>query len=409
MLTSHHCFASVDVACEPRFDLKAQDMKQISKTGDVLAKLRAAYGPDANLDTLAVWEVILANTQPLRKTGGLFKGARLASELLDEMVASVNSESVPVHKQHDGSTDPFGRVFHAFRNGDEARGLLAIDAGNHPDIAAKMDNGTYDQVSVGMMNKHLLCSKCGFDYQSPKAFEFRWAMECDKEHQIGIDGVHIVVSGLDSFFETSLVGKGAVNGARVLGPSEAASIGDQRLAASAANGEAMALHLTATVENQEGKTMDLTALTTSLTEQTSARATAEANLLSMTSARDALQTNLTAVTGERDAAITRATTAETDLAAAQTELTAAQEATAAAVTALKAEATKVLTAVGKQTELASLEDKDVAALLEVIEEHRAEFAAIIPVGGASTGADGKPTAPARPRQASAFTSRHTQR
>jgi hypothetical protein len=380
-------------------------MKQISKTAEVLAKLRASYGADANLDDLAVYEVILANTQPLRKTGGLFKGARLASTLITEIVSAVNLESVPVQFQHDTSTAPYGRLFAAAASGDEARGLLAVDGKAHPEVVQKLDSGTIDQVSVGMVNKQLLCSQCGFDYANEKSYPNRWDLTCDKEHKIGDAGTHVQVVGLESLFEVSFVGQGAVRGARVVGPSESAFQDNQRLAASsAATGGALAVHLTATVEDDTP--MDLSALTTQLTTAVSDGATARANLAMITTERDGLATNLATVTGERDTAITERNTAQTDLATATetvTTLTAAHE---AAITALSAEAKAVLTACGKseadiETEL---KDKDATALLGIIQANRSQFAAIIPAGGAANSADLASTSKIAPRRTNAFRS-----
>lgn len=363
-------------------------MKQISKTAEILAKLRASYGADANVDDLAVYEVILANTLPLRKTGGLFKGARLSSSLLLEIVSAVNAESVPVQFQHNTSTAPYGRLFSAANYGEEARGLLAVDAKAHPDVVQKLDSGTIDQVSVGMVNKQLLCSQCGFDYANPLSSENRWALECDKEHKIGENGTHVQVSGLDSLFEVSFVGQGAVRGARVIGPSESAFKDNQRLAASsAATGDALAIHLLASTA--EENPMDPAAFTTQLSTVTERAVTAETQLASVTTARDAAVASLSTVTTERDAAITARDTATAELATATETVVALTAANEAAVTALTSEVTAVLTACGKNTDeiAAEIKDKDATALLTIIQANRAKFAAIIPAGGASNASD----------------------
>jgi hypothetical protein len=366
-------------------------MKQITKTPEILAQLRKAYGPDAALENLGVWEVVLANTVPLRKSGGLFKNARLAQSVLIEVAAAVNDESVPIQAQHKTDVLPIGRLFSATVLGSEARGLIAVSTVSAPLICEQLDNGTIDQVSLGMLNKHLLCSECGFDYQSPQASEFRWDLTCDKDHRIGEKGVHVQISGLDSLFECSLVGQGAVKGARVLGPSESVFQDNARLAASVRDGrsDVLAIQLSPTPEEN----MNIEDFTTQLTAAVTGRTTAEAQVTSLTTERDAataqvatLTTNLgaataqvTSLTSERDTALASVTalTAERDTAAAQVT---------AAVTALKAEATKILTACGKAAEIAALTD-DVPALLAVIDTNRAAFAAVIPVNGASSGAD----------------------
>jgi hypothetical protein len=356
-----------------------------------MARLRSSYGTDASVDNLAVYEVVLGNRLPLRKTGGLFKDARLASSLLLEMVQKVNEESIPVQLQHDTSTTPFGRLFSATNYGEEARGLIAIDQTAHADLVAKMDNGTIDQVSVGMVNTKLLCSRCGFNYADPKAYEYRYDLTCDKEHQIGVDGTHVEVSGLDSFFEVSLVGQGAVRGARVIGPSESAFKDNARLAASsAATGDAIATHLTATpAEPDEDDMLNAADFTTQLTSATEGRVRAETNLATVTTERDTARTELattqaavTTLTGERDTLATNLTAAETarDTAVAERD---------AVLVVLNSEVSAVLTACGKNTDeiAAAVKDKDATALLSILQDHRAQFAAVIPAGGASKPAD----------------------
>ncbi|AKU43537.1 hypothetical protein CPT_Seuss11 [Caulobacter phage Seuss] len=384
-------------------------MKQIEKTGRVLIQLRKAYGPDADLSALAVFETTLVNTKPLRKTGGIFKGARLAASLMAEITNAVNAESIPIQLQHDTSTQPFGRLFAAAMHGlEEVRALFAVDQKANPEIVQKIDSGTLDQVSVGMINKQLLCNACGFDYMSPKAYEARWALECDKEHKLGENGNHVVVTGLDQLFETSLVGHGAVRGARIVGPSESIFRDNPKLAASAAeHGGFGALYLTATVEDENMDLAQINAqLTTQLTTATSAQAVAETKLTAATEQVTQLTGQVTQLTTERNEALSAKTTAETALTGVTAERDAANAAVSTALTALTAEATAVLTACGKSTdEIAlALKDKDCAAVLSILQENRAQFAAVIPAGGRSQAADTKPNAPARPA-GSSFTTR----
>lgn len=376
-------------------------MKQIEKTGQVLTQLRKAYGADAALDDLAVFETTLVNTKPLRKTGGLFKGARLAASLMAEVASAVNAESIPIQLQHDTSTLPFGRLFAAALIGmEEVRALFAVDTKANPEIVQMINSGTLDQVSVGMLNKHLLCSACGFDYMSPKAFEFRYALECDKEHKLGENGHHVVVTGLDHLFETSLVGHGAVRGARIVGPSESVFKDNPKLAASAAeHGGFGALYLTATVEDENMDLAQINAqLTTQLTTATSAQAVAETKLSAVTEQVTTLTAQVTALTAERNEATTARQNAEGQLTTLTAERDAANTAVATALEALTKEATAVLTACGKSTDeiAAALKDKDCAAVLSILQDNRAQFAAVIPVGGRSTAADTVPKPPARP-------------
>ena len=128
-------------------------MKQVQKTAGIVQQLQAAYGASANIADLAVFRVSMMNTLPLRKSSGLYKGATNTVELMGQMAAAANSESVPVNKQHGQQdvNDIVGRLFSADVGNAELFGLVAIDGKNHPDIVSKMDNGTIDQVSVGLL------------------------------------------------------------------------------------------------------------------------------------------------------------------------------------------------------------------------------------------------------------------
>lgn len=366
-------------------------MKQIAKTSEVLGKLRAAYGADANLDDLAVYETTLANTQPLRKTGGIFKGARMVPGLMTDLAAAVNAESVPLHLMHNTAPLPVGRLFAAasLPQNQEARGLFAVDKVAHPDLVQKLDSGTIDQVSIGLISKHLNCSACGFDFKAntPAARAALWNSECENGHVLGQEGVHLVIAGVDTLFETSLVDRGAVNGARIVGPSESIFQGDHRLAASHADGSALAMRLSPTIEE---KPVDLAALVAQLTEQTTARATADVNLTAMTAERDTLKTALAAAEAARDEAVTAGKEAVAHKATAEK-----------AIAALKVEAGKILTAVGKADQVAGLTD-DVDALIATIAEHREQLAALIPAGGVSNGSDADPPVQLRNHSLGAF-------
>jgi hypothetical protein len=377
-------------------------MKRLTKTPAIAAQLKAAYGSDANTDSLVVFEMTLANGKPLRKAGGIFEGAVLTPGFLQELIAAVQSESVPLQTGHQTVPLPVGRVFAAMNANGEARGLIAVNETTQGPIVADLDNGTIDQCSVGVLPKHLNCSVCGWDFADPKHYESMWSLTCGNDHVIGQNGVHAQLNGLKAFFETSLVGQGAVRGARVLGPSDSVFQTNPQLAASVAEGAGLALLLTATVAPSED-TMN------------------EAQLASFTAALEGKATatvQLTAATAQITDLTAQLTASQTALAASQAELAAAtparDEAVAAlaaqtdiatkALTALKDEATKILTACGKPDLVTALATQDVDAVLAVIAEHRAQFAAMIPAGGAAAAADTKPTATARPATSAAFQS-----
>lgn len=347
-------------------------MKQIQKTPEVMQKLQAAFGPDANLQNLAVFETVAMNTLPLRKTSGLFKGARLSLSLLSESASWINRESVPLQIQHDNSELPVGRLFFAQVVEDQLRALFAIDTTTSPDLVNKIESGVIDQVSVGQVNKSLACNQCGFNYLAPDASILNILdATCPDGHQVGVDGTFCFVDGLQSFFETSLVGMGAVEGAKIVGPTDARLANNEpfRLAASA--NRLGGLRLTCSAE--EPQDVD--------TKEFIAKLEASAGEKAILTAQ------VTTLTAERDAAVTELTAAKAkiaDLEPAAAELTASKEASDKAVAALTTEATTILTACNKPTDNLP---KDVDGLLSVIAENRAAFAAAVPIGGKSNGAN----------------------
>lgn len=362
-------------------------MKQLPRTAELDQKLRASYGPDAEIANLAVWEVVLANQSALRKSGGIFQGARLEPSLISEIVAAVNAESVPLQLSHDTQPMPVGRVFAAMDRNGEARGLIAVDKVVHADLAAKLDSGTIDQVSIGVVPNHIRCSACGFDFAAPGKLLNLMTLTCENDHVVGQGGVFTRLSSLKSLFETSLVGQGAVKGARVVGPSDSAFQNNQRLAASAGDA-AFALYLTATPQEE---TMELKDVLAQLSSVTTEKALVDAQVLSLTSQLEAA----TAQATELQTQLQAASTATTELATTKTALTAATEDRDAALAALRTEATKILTACGKADQVDALAAKSVAEVIAVIDEHRAQFAAMIPAGGAANAADASTQAAVR--------------
>lgn len=353
-------------------------MKQIAKSAKVLERLKAAFGPDADLNALAVYECVALTTLPLRKSGGIFKAARVSLSMLSEMASSVNAESIPLQLQHDGEPVPFGRFFYAEVIQDELVGLFAVDGINHPDIVSKLDSGVLDQVSVGFTMKRLTCSACGFDYMEPANQMSMWTLTCDEGHMVGQNGVHVFVDGLEQFLELSLVGKGASEGARIVGPSDAQlQQNEQFRIAASANPGVVALRLSPTVkEDPQMNAEQMAAFTAAVSGEATAKAAlsvAEANLASAS----ATVASLTAKVAE--------------LEALTGDNVALKEAADTAVAALTIEAKKVLTACGKGDQAVPT---DVKALLAVIDENRAKFAAIIPPNGASSPPDTSHSAPA---------------
>lgn len=369
-------------------------MKQITKTPDIIAKMKASFGPDINVESLAVYESIALNTLPLRKSSGLFKGARVTAATLSLIAQSINKESAPLQSQHDTSVLPQGRMFYAeVVDGDELRSLWTC---TDPALQAGIDAGTIDQTSVSFLPAKINCSACGFDYKPESAWENRYTLTCDDGHVLGEDGCFAWLDGCETFLEYSLVGKGAANGARIVGPSEAKLSNNEkfRLAASSSADGFGVVRLTATPKDTDS--VDIAPLMASLEAANNSK-------LDLTVKLAAAETAKTAAEALVAAAEARAVAAEAALAAATdapalAELQAEQAAT---IVALKAEALMVLTAVGKPSEAVK---ETVTDLLAQIAEHRANLAAYVPIGGVSLNTDKTDEAPLR-LAATAFTTR----
>ena len=351
-------------------------MKQVQKTEQILNQLRASFGQDADVTSLAVYETRALNSLPLRKSGGIFKGARNSLRLLQQMADWVNGESVPLHLSHDTSGLPYGRAFHGALVDNELRLLFTVDSLSHPEVVSKLESGVLDQVSVGFNMKSLGCSKCGFNFIGANAENF-YNLTCDEGHTIGQDGVHVWVDDLEYFFELSLVGMGAAEGATIVGRSDARLANNpsaqQRLAASADAG-LFGVRLSPNIEEAPTMTPEQLAR---FEANITAAATATAELTAMTAANTTVAAEL-AVATARVAELEAAAAAPAPEAA---QLAAAQADAALAVETMRGELTACFTALG-ETVPAELPN-DVTTLVAQVAEKRAAFAAIIPVGGAS--------------------------
>lgn len=365
-------------------------MKRIPQTAEIVERIRAAFGADANPSDYAVYEAIALNQNPIRQKHPLFEGAIAQDSLLRGLVANIEAESAPLQVMHDRSRLPAGRIFTARMNGSEARVLFAIPV-EKTELIADLDKGIIDQVSVNVLAKSLECSACGWDYLGEDASYMNVMNgECGNEHQLRKDGVHIKLQGLDVLSEISLVGSGGADGARIVDKNSSifASESFQRLAAS---GFAPAM-LVASFSIEGKHEMDLATLVANLTDEkvkvtnlTTANATLTADLETANTALAAANTTV----AERDATIV-ALTAERDAALAAVKPDAPTEAT---LTFIKDLCSRTLIANGDQTpEIPeSVEDQ-----IKAITEGQAKLSAIIPAGprGHTTPSDLDKSAPA---------------
>ena len=202
----------------------------IEKHPKVKQKLQALLGSKVDLSTLAVFEARANDTLGITGAGGFLKDARMTKSYLQAMSARVQEgQYVPIielHNQHDSL--PVGRIFDAgvFTNGDEAdlHALFYVDADS--EYAKKIENGIIAELSTGTTPKDLKCSACGYDFLA-SADNRRNLYKgknydplCPEGHQWGVGGNHLKLSALGKWKEMSVVTRGAVDRAKVLGESE---------------------------------------------------------------------------------------------------------------------------------------------------------------------------------------------
>lgn len=273
-------------------------MKRISRTPQIDEALRRGFGAEADLTNLVVYEVIAANTNPIRKKSGLYAGAVITRETLLEMANQTNQESRQLILLHNDDMMPVGRLFQGRLKEDSFHGLIALNEKTQPSLVSDLDAGVIDQVSVSILSKSLLCSVCGWDYFSDAAtFENIWGCVCGNGHQIGENGVHARLVGVDAFTEISLCGMGAVPGARVINPSASAfsATSPLGLRLAAANTPARHLMLHASVEQPKDRpSMDLAAAMARIEALSGEKATAVAELAAGRAANEALVASLNA-------------------------------------------------------------------------------------------------------------------
>lgn len=358
-------------------------MKQIQLIAKIREQLQAALGPDVEVtDDYAVFESISLNTNPLPgKRGSLFEKAVVPAATLLAMVNHINSgNSLPLMIDHRMDGAPKGRIFHAglhmSEDAVELRTLFYVDPTEQA-LIAKINNGTYDEVSVSFLAQKILCSECGFDYRGEEAnWENLLSATCNEGHKIGEDGTHARLTGLEEFVEISLVARGAADNPKIVGPSASKLAPEtrERLAAQGFKDFDALICRASTGDNA----VDFNVLITELSDVKAELKTATASVATLTA---------------------RAETAETALAAAEEAKAQAEAAKLAAEEALEAASGKdeaeaavaYLSRVLEGVRVAAGKDKGsipetVAELTAAIDEETSELTAILPVNGVSQAA-----------------------
>ena len=357
--------------------------KRLDITPGIADAISRSTGGSVEPNGVAVFETISMNTLPIKKHGTIFHRAVATESLMQEMAQFTNKEDafLPLHVMHDqGKALPVGRVFEAEVNQNdsgitELRSLFYLPL-SEKTLIEKIETGAVEEVSVGVQPLHLNCSECGFDYRGPEAtMDNIFTMTCANDHVIGVNGTHLNMAGLDTYYELSLVARGAANGAKIQTRTRALMGKDkyaEQLAATSVLPESTILFASPTPKEP---VMDMKELIADLTSAKADKQVLEAavkkadeTIAALTAENEALKKTNAELTAKTDPAVA-------DLQKSLEETTASLAA-AVAVVRLEADRLSVGTATEKLPEGAT-----VAQLSERIQSARAKLADSIPVGG----------------------------
>lgn len=367
--------------------------KAVEVTQNIVEAMQRAFGQQVNPADYTVFEATAVNNSPLNKRGTLFEGAVITRGALMEMADLLNSDSVPVIYNHNsyGNDEvmPVGQVFmgRVVEDDDkeyaELRVLFAIaNSENDPKrttLVNDLNKGVINEVSIGALFKRAISSETGFDFFGPDASMLDILNREDDEGNVVGEGMHVILSGLDSWMELSLVQRGAARRARIAVKEDQVFSEDrrQRLAASGIPTEAVIL--TASFSDGQSKRSDdmsdIKEFTASLTALSGDLATAKVELTAAKAKNTELEASLAAKTEA--------------LEAAQAELAALKEASEQEPEAVKAARDLVISAV-KAVRAAAGNDEEVAEdakLADLVDEIKEQGVKLHQAVGA--GEDGK--------------------
>lgn len=363
--------------------------KRLEITQKIKAALSRSTGNSVNPDTVAVFESASLNTLPLNKKGGLFDQARVSETTLRQMADYLNTgeQYAPLHLSHDQPEGnmPIGRVFAgevvASEEGyPELRTMFYLPLETGKDLIAKLETSVIDEVSVGLKTQHINCSECGFDYLgADSTFENIWTRTCNNGHEIGVNGTHTLLNGLDKFHELSLVSRGAAQKTKIVTRAKAVLGEDEyrKLAASGMQPEATILFASPTTVKKE-PSMDVTKLVDDLTTAKASIVVKDGELTAAKTTIATLEAKVTDLTGQVTTLSANADAAKvTEL---TTKLTASETTATAALAFIRAEADRLAVAASLTK---PADDADLEALQASITASRTKLAETLPVGGAA--------------------------
>lgn len=281
--------------------------KRIAITDAIKEAITASVGSEVDFENIAVFETIAVTSRPINKPGSIFDGAVIPRTTLEQAASLLNSGTfVPLHTLHQQGWElPVGRLFKG-TVGTSVDGFAELHALFYTDptaaeLATKIENGSIEEVSVGLRPEKLICSGCDFDYGLKSSEENLWTRTCDNGHVLGMGGYHLRLEGVKKFMETSLVSKGASDGAKILNQRKrllASQFAD--LAASCNNPEHTTLFASPTLGEEidmkeiEELKAGLTALTTKVEEQAQTIASQAETIATLTTKVDEQKTAIDA-------------------------------------------------------------------------------------------------------------------
>lgn len=360
--------------------------KKLEITPKIAALISSATDGATDPNAVSVYEAISITGLPVNKRN-LFEGAVHPENTLREMAAFVAARPlknhVPMHTNHEqGYEMPVGKVFHAEYATDDngvgqVRSLFFI-GNSETNLVNKLEEGSIEEVSVGLRYKHLNCSQCGWDYMGEDAtLSNLWDRVCANEHEIGVDGVHVICNGLDRWMEQSLVSLGAAQGAKIVARTKSL-LGQEGYTALAASGIDPTLTTLYATQHlpKESDTMDMKELIESLTTVKASVVAKDAEIVGLKATAETATAKVTELT----ASVAALTTEVAALKAGDLAKTTADR--DAAFSFIREEADRLCVASGEAKLKA---DATLDELKASIQTARTKLSASIPAGGRSEG------------------------
>ena len=278
-------------------------MKQISVNDSIRSKLQAAAGANVDLSNLAVFRATAINTLPIRKKHPVYNGGIHKRSFLEQMLAALKQESLPLQIMHNSEVLPSGRVFDGeikdLGTHSELHTYFWVDKSTAKGVEYTnlINSGTIDQVSVSVLPKAAVSNKStnSFDFLGDDAtFEHIWSGTDPDGNVMGKEGAYVEMNDLDAWFEMSLVGQGGITGARIH------SSGDMKLAASGLDVPPMTLTLA--YDEKDKTSMDLEKLVEQLTDAKAALKPTQEQLTAAQAEIETLKARITELEAAGDAA-----------------------------------------------------------------------------------------------------------